>query len=148
MSGKPMPVVRSIVAEVLAVLRLAFTLKLDPRAVIGRDATIALLGTAALVIWLLLHWWQARGPVRFEVSTLVDIAAAFAVATGFAWLLSRLGAPHLPIRQTLWLVAGYLPAAAVGAWLLNARISRSLVVTAALVLAAHAALYFYFGLRA
>ena len=148
MSGNPVPVVRSIVAEVLAVLRLAFTLRLDPRVIIGRDATIALLGAAALTIWLLLHWWQVNGPVTFEVSTVVDIAAAFAVAAGFAWLLSRLGTPPIPIRQTLWLVAGYLPAAAVGAWLLNARISRSLFAGAALVLGAHAALYFFFGLRA
>jgi hypothetical protein len=86
--------------------------------------------------------------VRFEASALVGIAAGFAVATGIAWLLSRLGTPPIPIRQALWLVAGYLPAAAMGAWLMTARLSKSLLAAAGAALAIHAALYFYFGLRA
>jgi len=139
---------RSVIAEVFAVLRLAFTFRLDAPVVVGRDGTIAFLGAAAVAVWLLLHWWHTPGPVRFESSALVGIAAAFAVATGIAWLLSRLGRPPIPIRQTLWLVAGYLPAAAVGAWLVSARLSKSLLAAAVAALAIHAALYFFFGLRA
>jgi peptidase C13-like protein len=138
----------SLLAEVLAVLRLAFTFRLDAHKVAGRDATIAFLGAAAVAVWLLLHWWHTPGAVKFEPSALVGIAAAFAVATGIAWLLSRLGTPPIPIRQSLWLVAGYLPAAAVGTWLMTARLSKSLLGAAIAALAIHAALYFFFGLRA
>lgn len=139
---------KGVVAEVLAVLRLAFTMRLDSHSVVGRDATIAFLAATALAIWLLLHWWQSPGSVKFEPSALIGIAAAFAVAIGFAWLLSRLGTPAIPIRRTVWLVAGYLPAAAVGVWLMQARLSRPLLAAAATALAMHAALYFFFGLRA
>jgi hypothetical protein len=137
-----------VVAEVFAVLRLAFTFRLDAHRVVGRDATIALLGAAAVAVWLLLHWWHTPGPVKFEPSALIGIAAALAVAIGIAWLLSRLGTPPMPFRQTLWLVAGYLPAAAVGAWLISARLSRPLLAGASAALAIHATLYFFFGLRA
>ena len=137
-----------VIAEMIAVLRLAFTFRLDAHKVVGRDATIACLGLAAVAVWLLLHWWHTPGPVRFEASALVGIAAACAVATGIAWLLSRLGAPPIPIRQTLWLVAGYLPAVSVGTWLMSARLSKPLLAAAGAALAIHAMLYFFLGLRA
>jgi hypothetical protein len=137
----------SMLREVLAVLRLAFTFRVDARKIIGRDSTIAFLGATALAVWLLLHWWQTPGPVKFEAPALVGVAASFAVAAVIAWLLSRLGSPPIPIRQTLWLVAGYLPAAAVGMWLMQARPSNPFLAAAGTALALHAALYFFFGLR-
>lgn len=148
MTGSLRRVATNVVAELFAVLRLAFTLRLDPSAIVGRDAAIALLGAIALALWLLLNWWSVDGPVKFEASALADIAAVAAVALGLALLTSRLGSPALPFRQTLWLVAGYLPAAAVAAFLLHAPLSRPILVAAGIGIVVHAALYFFFGLRA
>ena len=53
--------VRDVAAEVLAVLRLAFTLRLDARQVLGRDATIALLGAIALLVWAVLGYVDIHG---------------------------------------------------------------------------------------
>ena len=51
----------SVVGEVLAVLRLAFTMRLDASRLVGRDATIALLGAAALAVWVVLAaTWTSR----------------------------------------------------------------------------------------
>lgn len=143
-SSRPM----SVLGEVLAVLRLAFTLRLDTRRLVGRDATIALLGAAALGVWLLLGRVKAVAPLRLDLSGLTGIAACACAAIALAWLLARFANPPLPVRRTMWLVAGYLPAAAACGWLLNAPMSRPKIIAVAAVFAVHAMLYFFFGLRA
>ena len=138
----------SVVGEVLAVLRLAFTMRLDAGRLVGRDTTIALLGAAALVAWTFLGRTDINGPARFEPSGLVELASVAAGAMALAWLAARLSRPPLPVRQTMWLVAGYLPAAAAVGWVLNQPISTASFRIVAAIAAAHAALYFFFGLRA
>jgi len=140
--------VRDVAAEVLAVLRLAFTLRLDARQVQGRDVSIALLGAVALLVWAVLGYVDIHGAAKFEPAGLVELASLAAAAVGLAWLLARLSRPPLPIRQTLWLVAGYLPAVAAVGWVLIQPLSRARFIGIVGVCAAHAALYFYFGLRA
>ena len=139
--------VSAVVAEVLAVLRLAFTLRFDASQVQGRDATIAFLGAIALLVWAVLGYVDIRTP-KFEPAGLVELASVAAAALALAWLMARLSRPQLPVRQTLWLVAGYLPAVAAVGWVLTQPMSRNQFIGISGVFAVHAALYFYFGLRA
>lgn len=138
----------SAVGELLAVFRLAFTLRLDAARLVGRDATIALLGAAALAVWATMDLLKADGPVRPDIAGLQHIAAFAAVAIALTWLLARAGQPALPFRKTLWLVAGYLPAAAAAVGVLTAHVSRVTFFAVSAAFALHAALYFFFGLRA
>ena len=138
----------SVVGEVLSVLRLAFTMRLDARGLVGRDATIALLGAAALAVWIILGRTDINGPARFEPSGLVELGSVAAGAMALAWLAARLSRSLLLLRQTMWLVAGYLPAAAAVGWVLIQPMSTASFMIIAGVATTHAALYFYFGLRA
>lgn len=147
-AGHGAPDRMSVPGEVLAVLRLAFTLRLDARRLVGRDTTIALLGAVAIAVWTLLHWWRQDDPVDFNPASLTAMAACAAMAVALAWVLARSSSPALPLRHTLWLVAGYLPAVAAAIWLLNAPITRTQFLIAICVLVAHASLYFFFGLKA
>jgi len=138
----------SVLGEVLAVLRLAFTMRLDASRLVGRDATIALLGAAALAVWIILGRTDINGPARFESSGLAELGSIAAGAMALAWLAARLSRPPLPVRQTMWLVAGYLPAVAAAGWVLIQPMSTASFKIIAAVAATHAALYFFFGLRA
>lgn len=138
----------SVFGELLAVLRLAFTLRLDAGRLIGRDATIALLGACAFGIWALMDWLQADGPVHPEAAGLPGVVAVGSAAVALTWLVARTARPPLPFRKTLWLVAGYLPAAAGAIGVLTAHISRTMFVALAIAITLHALLYFFFGLRA
>jgi hypothetical protein len=137
-----------VVGEVLAVLRLALTMRLDAHRLVGRDTTIALLGAAALAVWLVLGAVDIQGPTNFEPAGLVELASVATAALALAWSMARLSRPQLPLRHTLWLVAGYLPAAAAAGWVLLQPMSAGWYRGIAAVCASHAALYFFFGLRA
>src|SRR5262245_30594988 len=137
-----------VAGEVLGVLRLALTLRLGALQVQGRDATIALLAASALLVWLVLGRVDIPGAAKFEPSGLAELASLATVALGLAWLLARLSRPPLPVRCMLWLVAGYLPALAAAAWVLIQPLSAARFTAIAAVCVAHAALYFWFGLRA
>ena len=139
---------REVAREVLAVLRLAFTLRLGAFQVQGRDATIAVLGAVALLTWVVLGRMDLPGAAKYEPSGLAELAAVAAVALGLAWLIARLARPPLPVRCTLWLVAGYLPAVAVIGWVLIQPLSPPRFRAVLAVGVTHAALYFWFGLRA
>lgn len=138
----------SVLGEALAVLRLAFTMRLDAGRLVGRDITIALLGGIAFGVWVLLDWFRFDEPARLDPSGLSGVAACAAIAVTLAWLLARSSDPPLPIRHTLWLVAGYLPAAVAAGWLLHMPIIRTMFYLVAIVFALHATLYFFFGLKA
>jgi hypothetical protein len=138
----------SVAGEVLGVLRLAVTLRLDPRAVAGRDATLILFAFVAVGVWALLDWMKANGPVLPDASGLQGLAVFACAALGVAWLAARAETPRLPLRRTLWLVAGYLPAAAAAIGLLTAHLPPSRLAAIGAVFAVHSALYFWFGLRA
>ena len=138
----------SVVGEVLAVLRLALTLRLDASRLVGRDVTIALLGAAALAVWIVLGGMDIQGPVKFEPSGLMELASLAAATLALAWLMARLSRPQLQLRHTLWLVAGYLPAAAAVGWVLTQPMSAAWYRGIVTVCGIHAALYFFFGLRA
>ena len=140
--------VRDVAGEVLAVLRLAFTLRLDARQVHGRDGSIALLAVIALLVWAVLGYVDIQGAAKFEPAGLVELASVAAAALALAWLIARLSRPQLPIRQSLWLVAGYLPAVAAVGWVLTQSLSRGKFIGIVGIAVVHAALYFYFGLRA
>lgn len=138
----------SVVGEVFAVLKLALTFRLDASRLVGREVTIALLGTVAFAVWATMDWLQAHGPVRPAAQGFSGIAT-FALATAaLAWLLAIAGRPPLRFRQTLWLVSGYLPAVAAAIGVLTANVERTTFIAAAAALAVHASLYFFFGLRA
>src|SRR5262245_41158833 len=100
----------SVTGEVLAVLRLAFTFRLDARRLTGRDGTIAFLGVAALAVWALLDWLRHDDPVDLQPAAFTVIAACASLVLALAWLI-RASSRDLPFRHALWLVAGYLPAA-------------------------------------
>ena len=138
----------SVIGEVLAVLRLAFTMRLDAASVVGRDATIALLGAVALAVWVVLGYTDINGAAQLETSGFAELAAVAAVVLALAWLTARVARPPLPIRQTLWLICGYLPAATAAGWLFTQHLSRTLFLVIATFAIAHAAAYFWFGLRA
>jgi hypothetical protein len=138
----------SVLDEVLAVLKLALTLRLDGRRVVGRDATLALLGVAALGVWMLLTRWRLDGLALLRLDGLPGVAAMGLAAAALAWLLARSSRPGQPIHRTAWLVVGYLPAAVAIAWLLYAPLPRPVLMLAAALAAVHASLYFFFGLRA
>ncbi len=138
----------AIAAEILEVLRLAFTFRVNASRVTGRDGTIALLALVAFAIWAYLGWFRNHSPLVFDFSGLPGLAAVALAALALAWLLSRLARPPLEFRRTLWLVAGYLPAVAAAGWLLNVNISRTLLNAVAIVLLLHATAYFFFGMRA
>jgi hypothetical protein len=137
----------SVREEILAVLKLAFTFRVDRARLVGRDGTIALLGGAAIAIWALLGWLRHDDPVDFDPASLTVITACVALVLGLAWLVSRASSPALRPRHSLWLVSGYLPAASAALWLLNAPISRAVALAITAVLVLHASLYFFFGLR-
>ena len=137
-----------VAGEVLAVLRLAFTFRLGGFQVQGRDATIAVLGAVALLIWVVLGRVDIPGPARYQPSGLAELAALAGVVLGLAWLLARSSRPSLPVRCTLWLVAGYLPAVAAAGWVLIQPLSPLKFKGILALCVVHAALYFWFGLRA
>src|SRR6185503_2599313 len=116
----------SVTGEVLAVLRLAFTMRLDAASVVGRDATIALLGAVALAVWVVLGYTDINGAAQLETSGFAELAAVAAVVLALAWLTARVARPPLSIRQTLWLICGYLPAATAAGWLFTQHLSRTL----------------------
>ncbi len=136
-----------VLRDLAAVLRLGLTFRLDPRPV-GRDKSVALLVVAALVAWVGLEWLHLDGPPRFDATGLPGLFAVFASALALASIPGRIDRRAPPARQTLLLVAGYLPAAAAGGWLLTAPLRQWTLLICATLLALHAALYFYFGLRA
>jgi hypothetical protein len=138
----------TVLGEVLAVLRLAFTLRLDARRIFGRDGTFLLLGVTAVAVWTLLDWLKANGPVRPELSGLQGLAVVACVVLAITWVVARAGAPALPLRKTAWLVAGYLPAAAAAVALLTAHLPRPRLIMIGAAFLLHASLYFWFGLRA
>jgi hypothetical protein len=138
----------SVVGEVLAVLRLAFTMRVDAARIVGRDATIALLGAAALAVWVGLGLTDVAGAAQPRAAGFAELSAVAAAVLALAWVTARVARPALPIRQVLWLVAGYLPAATAVGWLLTQNLSRAAFVAIASVASAHAAAYFWFGLRA
>jgi len=138
----------TVFGEALAVLRLAFTMRLDAGRLVGRDITIALFGVIALGAWVLLDWFRFDEPVRLDPSGLPGVAACAAIAVALAWLLARSSVPPLQVRHTLWLVSGYLPAAVAAVWLLHMPISGITFNIVAIVFALHATLYFFFGLKA
>jgi hypothetical protein len=135
-------------AEVWAVLRLATTLRLDASRLVGHDATIALLSFAALLLWSALDWWRMGGGARPTAAGLPGVAAFAAASIALAWLVSRFSHPRLPLRKTLWLVAGYLPAAVTVIWLLGRNLSPAAKWLVIGAFFAHMALYFAAGLRA
>ncbi|HET9864891.1 MAG TPA: C13 family peptidase, partial [Steroidobacteraceae bacterium] len=137
-----------VLHEVLAVLGLAFTFRIDGRRIVGRDATLALFGALALAVWALLTLWRLPGEPMLRLDGLPGVTAVGLAAAGVAWLLARGSQPRQAPRRTAWLVAGYLPAAAAIAWLLYAPLPRGVLVPAAALAALHASLYFFFGLRA
>jgi hypothetical protein len=134
--------------EVLAVLKLALTFRLDAARLVGHDATIALLGLASLAVWAALDWLRMGGNVQPDVSGLPGIAAFAAAILGLAWLIARFSRPPLSMRKTLWLVAGYLPAAVAVAWLLSRNLSPTVKWLVIGAFALHMTLYFWAGLRA
>jgi hypothetical protein len=135
-------------AEVWAVVKLALTLRLDASRLLGHDASIALLGVAAFAVWVLLDWLRMGGNVDPDVSGLPGIAAFAAAAVALAWLIARFSQPPLPIRKTMWLVTGYLPAAAAVIWLLGRNLSPTAKWLVFGVFVSHMALFFWAGLRA
>jgi hypothetical protein len=137
----------SVSSDLGAVLRLTFTLRLrGPPA--AQDASIALFGAAALAIWVGLDWLRIDDPLQFDPRGVPGILAVCAVAIALAWLLGRINGPRVRTRDMMFLVAGYLPTAAAGAWVLTAPVSRQIFVIGACALAVHAALYFWVGMRA
>jgi hypothetical protein len=137
-----------VFGELVAVLKLGLTFRLDARRVVGRDLTIGLLGVLALGVWAALDWLRADGPVQPTSAAVAGLAFCACVAMALAWLIARVERPPLPFRKTLWLVAGYLPAAAAAIALLQANFSQAKHLAVAVVFALHATAYFYFGLRA
>jgi len=136
-----------VIGEVAAVLRLAFTMRVDRNRIVGLDETLMLLAGAALAVWVGIGWLQFHVPMQLDWSGISGIAACAGAALALAWLIARAADPPLPLRQAMWLVAGYLPAAAAALWVLNAPLSRARFATFAALLLVHATLYFYFGLR-
>ena len=150
-TGTPAPPVSArwklVIGEILAVLRLAFTLRVDRARVVGLDETLMLLAGAALVVWIAIGWLRFDAPMQIEWSGLSGVIICGGAAIALAWLLARAADPPLPLRQAMWLVFGYLPAAAAALWVLHAPLSRPLFVTFATLALAHSGLYFLFGLR-
>ena len=138
--------VRGVCGEIVGVLRLAFTFRLDASAIIGREVTIALLWICSLVLWAALEAVRLDAPLNFDLTGMPAMVAVVAAALGIAWLLAHL--TRVSFRRTLWLVSGYLPAVAAGGWVLGAHLAPAVLAAIATILAVHAALYFFFGLRA
>ena len=88
------------------------------------------------------------GAAQPRAAGFAELSAVAAAVLALAWVTARVARPSLPIRQVLWLVAGYLPAATAVGWLLTQNLSRAAFVAIASVASAHAAAYFWFGLRA
>jgi hypothetical protein len=137
----------SVLHELLAVLKLAFTLRLDGSRIVGRDATLAVLGVLALAAWMLLTLWRLPGEPMLRLDGLPGMAATGLAAAALARLLARGSRPRQPLQRTAWLVAGYLPATAAIVWLLYAPLPRPVLALAGVLAVVHASLHFYFGLR-
>ena len=137
---------RLVLGELIGVLRLAFTFRLDGSAIVGRDVTIALLWICSLALWATLMALRIDAPLTLDLRGVPVVGALVAAVLGIAWLLAHL--TWISFRRTLWLVSGYLPAIAAGAWALGAHLSQATFAAIASALGAHAALYFFFGLRA
>ena len=137
---------RMVLGELIGVLRLAFTFQLDRSAILGREVTIALLWIISLALRATLEALRVDAPLTLDLRRAPDVAAVLAAALGIAWLLAHL--TRISFRRTLWLVSGYLPAVVMGVWALGAHLSQATSAAIASALGAHAALYFFFGLRA
>ena len=136
-----------VAGEILAVLRLAFTLRVDRARILGRDETLMLLAGAALAVWIGIGWLRFAVPMQVDWSGLSGVTTCGGAAFALAWLISRAADPPLPLRQSMWLVFGYLPAAAAAVWVLLLPLPRAQFVAFATLLVAHSSLYFHFGLR-
>jgi hypothetical protein len=135
-----------VFGELIGVLRLAFTFRLDGSAIVGREVTIALLWICSLALWGTLEALRVDAPLTLDLRGVPDVGAVVAAALGIAWLLAHL--TRISFRRTLWLVSGYLPAVVAGCWALGAHLSPAAFAAIASALGAHAALYFFYGLRA
>jgi hypothetical protein len=135
-----------VFGELIGVLRLAFTFRLDGSAILGRELTIALLWICSLALWATLEAQRMNAPLTLDIRGVPDVGAVLATVLGIAWLLAHL--TRISFRRTLWLVSGYLPAVVAGLWALGADLSTATSTAIASALGAHAALYFFFGLRA
>ena len=107
-----------VLGELIGVLRLAFTFRLDGSAILGREVTIALLWIFSLALRATLEALRVDAPLTLDLRGAPDVAAVLAAALGIAWLLAHL--TRISFRRTLWLVSGYLPAVVMGVWALGA----------------------------
>jgi hypothetical protein len=108
--------------------------------------TIALLWIGSLALWFALKALRIDAPLTLDLRGVPAVGTVAAVVLGVAWLLAHLTA--VSFRRTLWLVSGYLPAVAAAGWALGAHLMPAAFAAIASALATHAALYFFFGLRA
>jgi hypothetical protein len=135
-----------VLGEIGGVLRLAFTLRLNASAILGREVTIGLLWIGSLALWFTLEAQRLDAPLMLDLRGLPAVGTMAAAVLGVAWMLAHL--TLVSFRRTLWLVSGYLPAVAAGAWALGAHLPPAAFAAIAGALGIHAALYFFFGLRA
>lgn len=140
--------IRELAREVFAILRLAFTFRLDAGPLRARDSTIAFFAVVAVLVWAVLGRMDIHGPAKLEPAGFGELASLATAALALAWLVARLSGPEMGLRHAIWLVAGYLPAAAALGWILSQPLNTHWFNGIASICGTHAALYFFFGLRA
>lgn len=118
----------------------------DAAHVVGRDATILLLGALLLALWIPIDPLVDSQRLEFDWYSVPGLAWVVGGVFALAWLLSRTSRPRADYRRVLLLTLGALPVAMLGS-LAFERVAERWVVPLAGLFGVYALLYFERGLR-
>ena len=141
------PPLRSVVAELWALARLALLMPVDGRRIQGRDGSIALLGIVLLGFWIAIEPVLRDRALAFSPYSLPDLALIALGALALAWLLARLCQPAPGYRRALLLTLGAMPVAIFASLAAEKLVGTWFYVLIAAVVV-YGLLYFARGLRA
>jgi hypothetical protein len=100
--------------ELREVARALVLRPIDAAHVVGRDASILLLGAVLLALWIPIDPLLESSPLEFDWYSLPGLVWVAGGAFALAWLLSRLMRPRGDYRRVLLLTLGALPIAMLG----------------------------------
>ena len=132
--------------ELVALLRLTLLRPIDPRALPGREITIALLGACMLGLWVCIEPPLRERVLAISWHRVPDLAFVAAAICALAWLLARLSSPRLEYRRALLVTLAAAPLAIAGS-LATQKLVGSLLTLFIAALAGYALLYFALALR-
>lgn len=114
---------------------------------IATDASVAVLGLTALVLWIALDRWRAGPGARFELWDTLTVSIHVLAVLGVAFVLSRGSRPRLGFRPVLFSMAAVLPVLIAAGFLIDTELDGRAAVSAWALLLLYALAYTAKALR-